>query len=198
MTDEAGWGFREHTYTMNVGSGGNARDGLAVFDDNGKRVGPVVGIVDDIPTPGAKFRGGVWFTLKVGDRTVLLALKEEEDQLFGTQFDGLQFEASNCTGQPVFDTTEINDADLMRIIDAVVGGPTPGQPGDARDNIIYIADPNGTPRIANLGSHPSAGAKSETCTLGASPGIEVINAIPLIDLDAVFTRPFHVQPDVAQ
>ena len=73
--------------------------------------------------------GGVWFTLKVGDTTVLLAQFENEDKLFGTQFSTLWFESSNCTGQPVFDTTKIKDADLMRIINAVVGGPFPGQAG---------------------------------------------------------------------
>ena len=67
--------------------------------------------------------------MKVGDTTVLLSLAENTDVLFGTQFDGLRFESSNCTGQPVFDTTQINDSELMRFVDAVVGGPEPGQAG---------------------------------------------------------------------
>ena len=45
---------------------------------------------------------------------------------------------------------------------------------------------------------PIRGLKSELCNdLGAPPTIEVIKAIPLIDIDAAFTRPFHVQEDVA-
>ena len=209
-TNATSWAFRSHTFTMAVGTGGipgppgpEGPQGpipaghLAVFDEDGTRVGPVVGFMNRPPTSGAIFNRGVYFTLKVGDITVLLAQLELEGELWGTQFDGLQFESTNCTGQPVFDTTQINNADLMRMVQAVVGGPAPGQAGGGGDNIVYIADPNGTPRIANLGSHPSDGAKSATCTLGASPGIEVIDAIQLIDLDAVFTRPFHVQEDVA-
>ncbi len=171
--------------------------GLAVFDVEGDRVGPVVGILGGPPSPGTRFTGGVWFSMKVGDTTGLLSLAENTDVLLGTQFDGLRFESSICTGQPVFDTTQINDSDLMRFVDAVVGGPAPGQAGGGGDNIVYVADPNGIPRVTILGSRPNGGAKSEACTLLAQPDIEVVDAIQLIDLDVVFTRPLHVAEDVA-
>ena len=175
--------------------------GLAVFDEDGVRVGPVVGILDTGGVISFATHGGVWFTLKVGDTTVLLAQHENEAVslgLRGTQFDGLVFESSNCTGQPVFDTSDINKQDLMRMVQAVVGGPAPGQPGGGGDNIVYVADPNGTPRFSGIGSTPSAGARSETCTGGpqGSP-LDLIDAIQLIDLDVAFTRPFHVEEDVA-
>ncbi len=158
-------------------------------------MGPVVGILGSPPGGGTAFMGGIWFTLKVSETTGLLAL-DHESTVVGTQFDGLQFESTNCTGQPVFATTQIEDADLMRTIQAVVGSLAPGQPGGG-DTIVYIADPNGTPRITDLGSHPSDGATSAICTVGGALGVEVLDAIQLIDLDTAFTRPFHVQEDVA-
>ncbi len=102
--------------------------GLAVFDAAGVRVGPVVGILDNGGVISFQTHGGVWFTLKVGDTTVLLAQHENDSfnlGLLGTQKDGMNFESSNCTGQPVFDTSDINKSDLMRMVQAVVGGLEP-------------------------------------------------------------------------
>ena len=166
--------------------------GLAVFDVEGDRVGPVVGIFGD----QLNFRnsGGVWFTLKVGATTVLLA-QLNTGPLLGTQVDIIVFESGNCMSQPLFDTSDINKADMMRMVQAVVGGPDPGQVGGGGDNIVYVADLSTRRRVVP-GSHTRTGAKNETCTPGGSD-IEVVDAIQLIDLDVVFTRPLHVAEDVA-
>jgi len=168
--------------------------GLAVFDVEGDRVGPVVGILDTGGPLDFRVGGGVWFTLKVGATTVLLA-QLNTGPLLGTQVDIIVFESGNCMSQPLFDTSDINKADMMRMVQAVVGGPDPGQVGGGGDNIVYVADPS-TRRRVDVGSTASDGAKNETCTPGGSD-IEVVDAIQLIDLDVAFTRPFHVAEDVA-
>ena len=128
----------------------------------------------------------------------MLLAQRQNGTLEGTQLDNLVFESSNCTGQPAFDTSDINKANLMRMVQAVVGGPAPGQAGGGGDNIVYIADPNATPRFSGIGSVPSNGAKNETCTGGPQGApLDLIDAIQLIDLDVAFTRPFHVAEDVA-
>lgn len=169
---------------------------LAVFDDNGKRLGPVVGILGAPPTPGFAFTGGIWFSMKVNDTTVILAQEDQSNLLSGAWKDDIRFESSNCTGTPVFETFDVLRSTLMPS-NPVVGGPAPGQAGGGGDNIVYIPDPNGTPRITTISSRPGDGAKNETCRTVIEPDTEVVNAIQLIDIDAVFTRPLHVQEDVA-
>ena len=171
-------------------------DGLAVFDDNGARLGPVVGIwSQETPPPQNGFTGGVWFSMKVDDTTVLL-LVDQNSALYGTGLDELYFESSDCTGTLLFRTSFLNSNLLPS--SAVVGGPNPGQAGSGGDNVVYVPDPNASATFVTTLSRTDGSAKSELCDgLGAPPTIEVIDAIPLIDIDASFTRPLHVQSDVA-
>jgi len=131
---------------------------------------------------------------------VLLGLfrqAEANREIVGVGFDRIFFESGNCTGQPLFDLTALNSAGAVRMVQAVIGGPAPGQVGGGGDNIVWVPDPTGTPRRVDIDSSANAGTVNETCTPGGSD-IEVIDAIQLIDLDAAFTSPFHVQKDVAQ
>ena len=59
-------------------------------------------------------------------------------------------------------------------------------------------DPNDTATFVTTLARTDAGAKNEGCSdLPGPPTVEVVNAIQLIDIDAAFTRPLHVQEDVA-
>ena len=101
--------------------------GLAVFDANGTRVGPVVGVDWSSPTPpGSGFNGGIWFSMKADETTLLFFVdRNSELWVFGT--DELYFESSNCTGAPLFRTSFLN-LDLLPS-SPLVGGPAPGQAG---------------------------------------------------------------------
>ena len=145
------------------------------------------------PTMGNPFNGGVWFSMKVNQTTVLLGV-DQNSALYGTGVDELYFESPDCSTTPLFRTSFLNFNLLPS--GAVVGGPAPGQAGGGGDNIIYVPDPNATATFLTTPARTDGSAKSEVCDgLGAPPTIEVVNAIQLIDMDALFTRPFHVQSD---
>jgi hypothetical protein len=171
-------------------------DRLAVFDDTGKRLGPVVGIFsEELPTLGRPFNGGVWFSMTVNGTTVLLAV-DENSAIYGTGQDELSFASIDCTGTPLF-RTDFLESNFLPSTNAVVGGPNPGQAGGGGDNIVYVPAPNGTAIFVTTLARTDAGAKNEGCTLSGPPTVEVVNAIQLIDIDVEFTRPLHVQADVA-
>ena len=172
--------------------------GLAVFDVEGERLGSVVGVWSP-SAPGSVLgglpNGGVWFSMKVNDTTVLLGV-DQNSELYGTEVDELYFESVDCTSTPLFRNSFLNSLFLQS--GTVVGGPNPGQTGGGGDNIVYVPDPNDTPTFVTTLARTDGGLKSELCDdLGAPPTIEVINSLALIDIDAVFTRPLHVGEDVA-
>ena len=167
--------------------------GLAVFDANGTRVGPVVGVWSP-QIPGSSStglqNGGVWFSMQVDDITVLLAV-DQNSMLYGTGVDEMYFESAICSGTPLFRTSFLNS---ILASDNLIRGPVPGQVGGAGDNIIFVPDPNALPQTVTILAVVS-GVEPENCN-GINTSFETISSIPLIDIDAVFTRPFQVQPDV--
>ena len=172
--------------------------GLAVFDANGTRVGPVVGVWSpQIPgsSPGSSStglqNGGVWFSMQVDDITVLLAV-DQNSMLYGTGVDEMFFESAICSGTPLFRTSFLNS---ILASDNLIRGPVPGQVGGAGNNIIFVPDPNALPQTVTILAVVS-GVEPENCN-AINTSFETISSIPLIDIDAVFTRPFQVQPDVA-
>lgn len=172
-------------------------DRLAVFDNTGERLGPVVGIFsEELPTLGNTFNGGVWFSMTVNGTTVLLAV-DENSAIYGTGQTELSFASIDCTGTPLF-RTDFLESNFLPSTNAVVGGPNPGQAGGGGDNIVYVPAPNDTAIFVTTLARTDAGPKNEGCNPFFTPSVEVVNAIQLIDIDAEFTRPLHVQADVAQ
>ncbi len=95
-------------------------DRLAVFDDNGLRLGPVVGIfTEEPPIVDRPFNGGVWFSMTVNGTTVLLAV-DENSAIYGTGQDELSFASIDCTGTPLF-RTDFLESNFLPSTNAVVG-----------------------------------------------------------------------------
>ena len=98
--------------------------GLAVFDVEGDRVGPVLGMEGS----GSGAPLGAWFSLKVNDILVTLATLELENNgrfLIGMLPDNVFFESSDCMGTPLTK----NPSPGMWPVRVTVGGPNPGQAG---------------------------------------------------------------------
>jgi len=192
MTDEAEWAFREHTYTMNVGSGGNPQDDLAVFDDNGKRVGPVVGLESDSGTVGNNSIEWVLVPLMIDDLTVIGRIKNQ--QFLGNS--NVFFSSTDCTGQPLMLTQQESSVGPFEETFAIVGE------GNGSGNIVWRPDPSAVPFAAGTSVQSTIRKTNKECTTAPgflpSPGTMIVNAIQVIDLDNIFTAPFKLQQDLVQ
>ena len=172
MTDAASWAFRSHTYTMNVGSGGNTDD-FAIFDDNGKRVGPVFGNpVVTLNVDGFIFRLRFKKSSVAGDKGVL------------------NFELANCQGPPLWriEPHEPEEIFSPRVILADQNATQPGL-------VVYTLDSDEF--VGNITSQ-SRYNQGVGCVPSVTVDIPLFKAKQIIDLGALFQPPFHVQQDVAQ
>ena len=73
------------------------------------------------------------------------SLLHQNDTLYGSGVNEFVFEAIDCTSPPLFRNSFLNSNLLPS--DTVVGGPNPAQAGGGGNNIVYIPDPNDTPRL---------------------------------------------------
>ena len=160
-------------------------DGLAVFDANGKRVGPVMSIEN---------RGNVRFSFEANNQLVTLEVAINGTTLFSLTNDTFSFESTDCSGPPLLRNQEsLGQKVLWPSGRFVLGGPNPGQPGGGGDNILYWPDPNATElNGGGIVQIRSVSSPTELCTptFGDSPHWKPIQAF--LDIDTVFTRPFHV------
>jgi hypothetical protein len=155
-----------------------AANGPAVYDANGKQVGPTIGILTSQDGP-------VVVAFRVGERVIPLLVTRVGiggDLSFGGSQNNLFFETPDCTGPP--SALALSSVMLPRAIVA--------EPG----NTVYFVDPFGPSHLITQRSFlPGAGAGGQPgpCSSEAGPTvITVVPAIPLIDLDTLFTPPFSI------
>jgi FlxA-like protein len=153
-----------------------AANGPAVYDANGKQVGPIVSIL----TSG----GPVVVAFRVGEHVMPLFVKRVgigADET-GTQ-NNLYFETTNCTGTPF--ALAQSSTILPRAIVA--------EPGST----VYFVDPFGPSHLITQRSFlPGAGVGGQPgpCSAEAGPTVmTVVPVLPLLDLDTMFTPPFSVR-----
>lgn len=149
---------------------------LVVYDAKGKLVGNVFSVA--APTDPLQ---SVVTALKVGKRA-FFALQVFRDHFAGN-VRALFFESPDCSGSPFVIT-----ADQANALTPVVAVSRPG-------STVYLADPRGIPHTITVGSELAADG---TCTIPTDPDgapvtqSQAIPAIPVIDLNTVFTPPFSV------
>ena len=174
--------------------------GLAVFDANGKRVGPVVG------TEGTPIRQtqnfpqdrDVWFTFETNNILVMLLVEPKGTDLFGMRFNKVFFASSDCSGDPLVQNPSSNTNPSLWPSFFAAGGPNPGQPGGGGDHIIYRADPNAD-ELNGGGQFTAASwanVTSPVCNTSSFTSSHMIPLQAVLDIDTVFARPFHVGADV--
>ncbi len=159
--------------------------GLAVFDDNGKRVGPVIGTKDSGSTAP-----NVWFSFETNEELVTLLVDLSGDGLTGMGPKHFFFESTDCSGPPLIHP---NGPGLWPDF-LIVGGPNPGQLGGGGDNIIYGQDPNDIAR-PNITPRSQTLTTAEDCDPPPSGTSDAIKVKAILDIDTVFTRPFHIESD---
>lgn len=145
---------------------------LAVFDTNGKRLGNAVGITD---------KNRLVLSFKVDDH-LFTAVLFTKDHFVGTGFgEATYFDSPDCTGNPFIHKERDNVLPSIQV----------NIPG----NTIYMEDPDATARSVRVRSFlPAASSDGYgACYNTDSQLNNRIRAIPLIDLNTVFTPPFSVR-----
>lgn len=148
---------------------------LTVFDANGNRVGGVVGVTEPQEPVVIAFHVGTYvFPLWV-HRGAFAG-----DTIGAATQNSVFFETTDCSG-PSF-ALAMSTVILPRIVVA--------RPGST----IYFADPFAAPQVITARSFlPGAsGAPPDPCGVAMS-AVTVVPAIPLLDLDTLFTPPFSVR-----
>jgi len=152
----------------------STNDSLILVDANQTIVGPVIGF-------GGIGRGqGADVVFQVDPFLVTLVARIDK-------FEGIfraLWESPDCTGNPVIDA-EADELDLQLFAPVTVAPAiTPGKPLGK----VYVVDPNDTPhevRIRAFSALPSG------CNPNKDDDMVVVNTIEILDLDALFTPPFH-------
>ncbi|MFQ5856022.1 MAG: hypothetical protein ACE5LU_10300 [Anaerolineae bacterium] len=147
-----------------------ASERLVIVDANGKKVGKVIGIDHHVPQIALEINGHL-FTLGV-----------RENRFAGqTSWNsGVLFESEDCTGTPY-----IRD-DRSALPSVVVNVP---------GNTVYIEDPAASVQTIAVRSRyewMSPWEDPPTCSPVTWDNEEAVQAIPLINLDTVFTPPFSI------
>jgi len=165
----------------------NPGDSLVVLDRNQNLVGKVV---DGLSQTTA---------IMVFEQNPFLYKLELRNNDFNSDFRGqTYFESDDCSGSPVLDSFEpfnVPFAEMFLSPSTVVSDIVVNQ-----DNlgIVYVADPNDQPHMVLVESflgNPTG------CNPNISEQKLVVNTIQVLDLDALFTAPFHFEvvrmPDLA-
>lgn len=97
------------------------------------------------------------------------------------------FESSNCSGNPVIDAEEVTGIpfDAQMVTPATVFIPNQNNLGK-----VYVADPNNAPHTVTV---QSVASDPNGCIENENFQAVVVSTIQMIDLDALFTPPFHVE-----
>lgn len=151
--------------------------GLVVVDADGKKLGEVVGIArgnDRGTTPGLD---GPVVAFSVNGHVFTVVVFE--DHFFGNgRWDSVSFDSPDCTGTPFIRET---------------GSALPSVVVNTPGNTVYIEDPDATVQTVTVRSSLREMHHGGGCITGDRED-DLIRAIPLIDLDTVFTPPFTVRP----
>jgi hypothetical protein len=177
--EEEGTALNERLTTLEgrVSALEQAGNGLAVYDANGNRVGRVIGITE--------LQNRAFVVFHIGMHKFLLWVNEI--QLSGefetsTQ-NSIFFETPDCTGPPF--AIAVSSFRLPRVVVA-----SPG-------NTLYVTDSVTPPQPMTFRSFLPGAAGDAPGPCGQEAGPIVINsavpAIPLLDLNTVFTPPFSVR-----
>lgn len=157
-----------------TGGGEQVPNGLAVYDANGNHIGPVMNVV----TP----EGPVVVAVKVGERVIPLFMTRTSIGVDYSGSNNLYFETTDCTGPPFLAQSSVM---LPRAIVA--------KPG----RTVYFADPFGPSHLITQRSFLPGGDSGQppgSCSSEAQPSVRtVVPAVPLTDLDTLFTPPFSVR-----
>ena len=97
------------------------------------------------------------------------------------------WETANCTGNPVIDANADLDTPLANQIFSAATS-TPGIISGKPLGKVYVADPNDTPHKVTIGSK---GGNPSGCGGFGDTELLVVNTIEILDLDSLFTPPFH-------
>lgn len=108
-------------------------DRLAVFDANGTKVGPVVGLHFDLTEPIQ------WVLVPLVIDDFLGSVKIRNQQFYGIA--NVFFSSTDCTGQPLMLTQQEAGGEPFEETFAVIGG------GDGTGNTVWRPDPSGVPSI---------------------------------------------------
>lgn len=147
-----------------IGPPGASSSSAAVYGANGNKVGDVIGT--SIASMVVTFEAG----------RNLFALSVGKDEI-GGQLDGtFRYESTDCSGTPFTYYPEPGRIFPFVVISA------PGR-------TVYLPDQNATPYFFHYGS-----TRDENGLCQASSDVWTgVPAIPLVDLNTLFTPPFHVE-----
>ena len=152
--------------------------GLAVFDSVNRKVGDVISIGGRLNVPEVH--------LSIDDQSVIVQVLRT--RIVG-RIGGLLFQSNDCFGQAFvgFESRQILDFRTTLLPPSVVAPP---------GNTLYIPDLTAPPRATSIGSFlpqfEDDGSGPGVCELDGFTRTAV-PAIPLVDLDTLFTPPFEVR-----
>lgn len=152
--------------------GFKSREQLAVFDSKDVKVGKVLGLINGQANP-------LWVALNIEGH--LVALRVSRSQLKGPDGVETYYLSHDCSGEPHFQHSQVQKGAGM--LPAVLIAP-PGQ-------TVYVADKEGL----SLVFYPQSLRKAS----GSCEKLNLINPIKLrpgkalINLQEVFTAPFHIR-----
>ena len=146
---------------------------LKIVDANGRTVGRSVGILKkgNPPYPLVAFR--------VKGHQIIVGVETDQFTSIAPQSSILYFESFDCTGTPLF----VVPPDVEKTILPVAAISHPG-------NTVYVPDTSAIPQVFHVNS---SRLYLEPCNNFPNPNyyLNVLPAIPLIDLDTKFTPPFR-------
>jgi hypothetical protein len=161
--------------------------GLAVYDADGQRVGPVVG------GDSASFNPDV--ALRSGGLSMVVAMTSQRfDGSEGPQ--GLAFESADCTGTPLFAVPVGNSPPL--VTPTIVESETPGFGANDDDalSVVYVPDPTLPVSLYSVRSESNVRSGPRCETHAASP-FTGAPARRVVDLAERFRRPLELRAEPA-
>ncbi len=141
---------------------------LIVVDANGKKVAPVVQDFSGLQQILLQVKGFLPFDLTVFSERL-------------TGVTNLLFTTNDCSGQAFV------EHNLAVGIFVELPAAATGLPG----NTIYIPDPNSTPTMVTYNSHRDD--QNSQCINDGPTEDTLVPAIPVIDLETIFTPPYHLE-----